>query len=97
LLEEIAHARGADADEHLDELGAADGEEGHAGLAGGGARQERLAGAGRSHEQDAFRQPAAKPAVVAWVLEEVDDLAQLFFGFVDAGDVGEVVLVASST
>ena len=33
LLEEVTHARGADADEHLDEVGTGDGEERHAGLA----------------------------------------------------------------
>src|SRR6266849_3166790 len=38
LHEEIAHARGADADEHLDEVRARDGEEGHARLAGDGSR-----------------------------------------------------------
>ena len=45
LLEEVAHARGAHADEHLDEVGAGDREEGHVGLAGDGAREEGLAGA----------------------------------------------------
>jgi hypothetical protein len=34
LLEEVAHARGADADEHLDEVRARDREERHARLAG---------------------------------------------------------------
>src|SRR5213075_1272344 len=46
LLEQVAHARGADADEHLDEVGAGDREEGNAGLAGNRAREERLARAG---------------------------------------------------
>src|ERR1700680_1841058 len=36
LVEEVADAAGADADEHLHELGAADAEEGHPGLAGDG-------------------------------------------------------------
>ena len=48
LVEQVAHAAGADADEHLDELGAGDAEEGHAGLAGDGAGHERLAGARRA-------------------------------------------------
>ena len=38
LLEHVAHAARADADEHLDEVGARDGEERHIGLAGDGAR-----------------------------------------------------------
>ena len=50
LFEQVAHARRADADEHLDEVGAADREERHPGLAGDGTRQQRLAGAGRSHQ-----------------------------------------------
>jgi len=37
LLEHVAHAAGADADEHLDEVRAGDGEERHVGLAGDGA------------------------------------------------------------
>ena len=45
LLEEVAHAARADADEHLDEVGARDAEERHAGLARDGAREQRLAGA----------------------------------------------------
>src|SRR4029079_18092031 len=61
LLEHVAHARGADADEHLDEVGAGDGEEGHVGLAGNGACYQRLAGAGRANQQSAARNTAAKP------------------------------------
>ncbi len=48
LIEEVADAAGADADEHLHELRAGDAEEGHAGLAGHGARQQGLAGARRA-------------------------------------------------
>ena len=65
LLEEVAHARGADADEHLDEVRAADAEEGHVGLAGDGLGQERLAGAGRADEQHAAGDAAAEPLELA--------------------------------
>ena len=58
LLEQVAHPRGADADEHLDEFRAVDREERHAGLARDGARQQRLAGAGRAR-------PAARPSASA--------------------------------
>ena len=54
LLEQIAHARRADADEHLDEFGAGDGEERHPGLAGHRAGEQGLAGAGRPDQQDAL-------------------------------------------
>ncbi len=60
LVEEIAHAAGADADEHLDELRTGDAEERHPGLAGDRPREERLAGTGRSDQQDAARNARAQ-------------------------------------
>ena len=45
LLEQVTHARGADADDHLDELRRRHLEERHAGLAGDRPGQQRLAGA----------------------------------------------------
>ena len=65
LLEQVADPRRADADEHLDEFRAADREERHAGLARHGARQQRLAGAGRPDEQHALRDARAEPAVTS--------------------------------
>src|SRR6202043_2137696 len=47
LLEHVAYPAGADADEHLDEVRARDGEERHVGFAGDGAGEQGLAGAGR--------------------------------------------------
>ena len=92
LLEQIADARGADADEHLDELRAAQAEERHVRLAGDGARQQRLAGAGRADEQHALRNAAAEVRVLLRVLQELDDLLELLLGLVHAGDVGEADL-----
>ncbi len=60
LLEQVAHARRAHAHEHLDELGAAHGEERHLGFAGDRLCQKRLAGARRSHEQHALGDAAAE-------------------------------------
>ena len=56
LFEQVADARRADADEHLDEVRAADREERHVGFAGDGAREQRLAGARRAHQQHALRE-----------------------------------------
>ena len=53
LLEQVAHAGGADTDEHLDEVRTGDGEERHPGLARDGAGQQRLTGSGRPVEQHA--------------------------------------------
>ena len=92
LAEEIAHARRADADEHLDELGTAQAEERDVGLARDRAREERLAGPRRPDEQHALGNPAADARVLLRVLQELDDLAQLFLGLIHAGDVGELHL-----
>ena len=89
LLEHVAHAAGADADEHLDEVRAGDGEEGHARLAGDGAGEQGLAGAGRADQQRALGDLAAEPGELARVLQIFDDLLELLARLVDAGDVGE--------
>ena len=89
LLEEVAHAGGADADEHLDEVRARDREERHARLTRDRAGQQRLAGAGRPVEQDALRDPRAERLELLRVLEELLDLVQLLDGLVDARDVAE--------
>src|SRR5213593_41433 len=85
----VAHARGADADEHLDELRAGEREERHVGLARDGARQERLARARRADQEHALRDAPAEPLVLLRVPEEIDDLDELGLCLVDARDVGE--------
>ena len=89
LLEEVADAACADADEHLDEVGAGDGEERHVGFAGDGAGQQGLAGSRRSDEQHALGDAAAELLELLRLAQELDDLLQLFLGFVDAGHVFE--------
>src|SRR5918998_351580 len=89
LLEQVAHARGADADEHLDEVRAGDREERHARLAGDGAREQRLAGARRPVEQHALRDAGAERLELLRVLQELLDLVELLGGLVHAGHVAE--------
>ena len=89
LLEHVAHARGAHADEHLDEVRARDGEERHLGLAGDGAREQRLAGARRADHQHALGDLAAELLELAGILQEVDDLDDLLLGLIHAGHIGE--------
>ena len=89
LLEHVAHARRADADEHLDEVGAGDREERHLGLAGDRAREQRLAGAGRADHQHAARDAAAELLELGRVAQELDQLGDFLLRFVAAGDVGE--------
>ena len=89
LLEQVAHAGRANADEHLDELRAARFEEADPGFAGGRLRDERLARAGRPDEEHAFRNPPAQLRESLRRLEELDDLAQLGDRLVGAAHVLE--------
>src|SRR5205085_5026438 len=54
LLEEVAHAGSAHADEHLHEVGAGDGEERNAGLARDGPREQRLSRSRGAHQEHAL-------------------------------------------
>jgi len=89
LLEHVAHAAGADADEHLDEVRTRNGEEGHIGFAGDRARQQRLAGSGRANQEHAARDLAAQALELLRVAQELDDLLQVLLGFIHAGDIVE--------
>ena len=89
LFEQIAHAAGADADEHFHEVRTGDGEERHVGFARDGAGQQSFAGAGRTDQQHAFRDAPAELLEFLRLAQEVDDLLQFFLGFLDAGDVFE--------
>ncbi len=89
LIEQVADARGADADEHLDELRAGDREERDAGLAGDGPGHQRLAGAGRPDEQHAARDPRAERVELLRIFQELDDFLKLGLRLVDAGHVGK--------
>ncbi len=73
-VEHVAHAAGADADEHLDELRAVDGKERHARLAGHRSGQQRLAGARRAHQQHALGHAGAESLELLRFLQELDDL-----------------------
>jgi hypothetical protein len=87
LLEHVAHARGTDADEHLDEVGAGDREERHIRLAGDGAGEQRLAGAGWADEQRAARNSASETLELLRITQKLYDLLQVVLGLVHAGDI----------
>ena len=89
LLEEVADARRADADEHFDEVGAADAEEGNVGLARDGSRKERLTRSGSAEQKHAARHSRAELREFRGVFEELHDLFKLFLRFVASGDVVE--------
>src|SRR5215831_13892793 len=89
LLEQVAHPGCADADEHLDEVGAGDGVERDAGLTGDRAREQGLAGPGRPVEQDALGDLGADRLELARALQELLDLLELLDRLVGPGHVGE--------
>ncbi len=89
LLEQIAHARGAHADEHLHEVRPRDREERHARLAGDRACEQRLAGTGRPVEQNPRGNARAERLEALWILQELLDLVQLLHGLIHAGDIAE--------
>ena len=91
LLKQVAHARSADTDEHFHEVGTRDGVKRHPGLAGHGAGEQGLTGAGRAVEQHAARDLRAELLVNLRVLQKVHDLLKLVDRLVGAGDVGERV------
>ncbi len=87
LLEQVAHAAGAHADEHLHEFGAGDVEEGHARLAGHGPRQKRLARAWRPHHQHALGDTRPHLHELLRLAQELHDFGQFQLGFLHAGHV----------
>ena len=95
LLEEVADAACADADEHFNEVGTGDREEGNVGFAGDCAGQQGLAGSRRSDEQHALGNASAELLELLRLAQKLDDLLQLFLGFIDAGHVleGDLLLL----
>ena len=89
LLEHVAHPARADADEHLDEVRAGDGEERHVGLAGDRPGQQRLAGARRADQQHTLGDLAAQALELLRIAQEFDDLLDFLLRLFDAGNVLE--------
>ncbi len=89
LVEEVAHAGCAHADEHLDELRTTDREERHARLTRDGLREKRLARTWRADEQHSLWNAGTERGELLRVLEELDDFLQFFLWLINAGDVQE--------
>ena len=74
LHEQVAHAAGADTDEHFDEVRTGDREERHAGLPCYRSGQQSFTGSGRAEEQDAFGDLGAQGLEFARDFQKFDDL-----------------------
>jgi hypothetical protein len=83
----MSRTRGADADEHLDKVGAGDGEERHVGFARL-SRDQRLASA-EGRPTGRRRNAAAEPLELLRVAQKLDDLLQIGLGLVNARHVFE--------
>src|SRR5260370_711934 len=88
LVEQVAYAARADADEHLDQLRTGDREERHAGFSSHGLAQQGLAGTGRSDEQDALWNAGSKGDELFRIFQELDDLGQLLFCLFNTRHIG---------
>src|SRR5579862_3910919 len=89
LHEQIAHARRAHADEHLNKVGTRNRKERHARFACNRAREERLAGSRRPDQQDALGDSSAEACEALGVAQKLNYFFELVLGFVDSSDVGE--------
>ena len=89
LLKQITDTGGADADEHLDEIGAGDGEERHARFAGDCLGKQGLTGSGRAHEQNALGDTGTQRIELAGILEELDDFLQLLLFLIGTCHIGK--------
>ena len=89
LLEEVAHAAGADTYEHLDKVRTAQREERNLRLSGYGLGEEGLTGSRRPAQQHALWDFTTEVGVFFGVLQEVDDFEDFVFGSVEASNVFE--------
>ncbi len=89
LLEQGPHPAGTNAHEHLHELGAGRAEEGNACFTGNGLGQQGFACTRVADQQHATRHAGTHLPVLTLVLEEADNIHELFAGFIDAGNVLE--------
>src|SRR6202021_3449351 len=95
LLEEVADAGCADADEHFNKVRTGDGEEGDVSFACDCASEEGLAGSRRSDEEHTLGDATAELLKLLSLAEEFDDLLELFLGFVYASYIleGDLLLL----
>src|SRR5699024_7802248 len=70
---------------HFDKIRSGNGEKRHLGLAGNGARQKRLAGAGRADQKNALGNAAAQALELARIAQELHQLRHFVLGLVAAG------------
>ncbi len=93
LLEKVANAAGAHANEHLDEIRAGNREKRNVRFAGNRAGKQSFAGSRRPDEQYALRNAATELLEFLRIFQEVDNFVELFFGFVNSSNIFECRLL----
>src|SRR5215469_705590 len=89
LLEQVADTAGAHADKHFYEIRTRNREEWYTRFAGNRPCQQRLTRSRRSDQQNAFGNTAAELLKLLRLAQELDNLLQLFLGFLHTRDVFE--------
>src|SRR5689334_19808687 len=89
LLEQIAHARRADADEHLDKVRTGNRKERYIRLAGNRTREQSLTRSRWAHHQNAFGNAAAELLKLLRLFQEFNNFLKLFLRLFNAGNVFE--------
>src|SRR5262249_4309508 len=80
LIEQIADAARTHADEHFNEVRAADGEERHVGFTGNSAGKKSLAGSRGADQKNALGDASTQLLELLRIAQKFDDLLQLFLG-----------------
>src|SRR6266436_2945309 len=93
LLKHVADARGAHADEHLNEIRAANGEERHVSFTRDGASQQGLASAGRADHQHALGNTATEFLKFFRITQELNKFLHFVLSFLHARHVAKRDLV----
>ncbi len=89
IEEEVSDPGGADTDEHLHKVRAADGKEGNPGLAGHGPGQKGLTCAGRAHQKNPLGDLGAQVHIFFGALEKIHDFLELVLFLLCPGHILE--------
>src|SRR5215471_7926919 len=93
LLKHVADARGADANEHLHEIGTADGKERYVCFTRDGTRQQGFAGTGRADHQHAFGDTATEFLKFFRITQKLDQFLHFVLRFLYARHVAKRDLI----
>ncbi len=89
LVEEVSNPSRTNADEHLHELAAAYGEEGHSGLTSDRPAEERLSRPRRPHEQHPSRDTSPDGKKFLGMRQELNHFTEFLLGLFNPGNVRE--------